>query len=108
MTDRTAEISRAMGDAELVCDALREAFGAWVKERPDGSVVVMGAGTGVAKLAGLILGQIGSEHERDTAVSGAVATLLVNSGCNAEVVLAFAAEAMRQYALSTGEVAGHA
>lgn len=108
MTDRTDDISRAMGDAELVCDALREAFGAWVRARPDGTVVVMGAGTGTAKLAGLILGQIAGENERDAATAGAVATLLVNSGCNAEVVLACAAEAMRQYALSTGEVAGHA
>lgn len=108
MSEQDQDISKAMTDAQQVCEAMSVAFTAWMQAQPDGTVIVMGAGTGVAKLAGLVLEKITDGPSRDSGVAGAIATLLINSECNIEAVLSFVGQAMEAHALASAETVGHA
>lgn len=101
-------VARAMAVAQQSFEAMSVAFGVWVRSLPDGTVPIVGTGTGIAKLAGTILEQISNDAARDAAVVGAVATLLVNSGCNIPEALRMIGDALHAHELATTEAAGHA
>lgn len=102
------DVARAMHDAQQTCSAMAVAFDAVMRSQPDGSVTMVGAGTGVAKLAGLILERISDEDHRAAAVMGAVVTLLASANCDSLAVLDRARQAVQAYALATVQEAGHA
>lgn len=102
------DVAKAMHDAQQTCSAMAVAFDAVMRSQPDGSVTMVGAATGVAKLAGLILERISDDESRMAAVVGAIVTLLASANCDSEVALERAQETMRAYSLATTEEAGHA
>lgn len=106
--DRDEEIAKAMETARQVSMVMAEYFTTWVDTQPPESVTLAGAGSGMAKLSGMILSKTENRDARNAGAIGAVVTLLANCECDAQLVLENAARALKRYALATAEVAGSA
>lgn len=108
MSDHESDIAKAHADAVAVGDHMAQTFQIWIQSQPDGTVVITGAATGIAKVVGVVLSRITDDDHRAAAAASAIATILVNCNVHQIDVLNMALDVLEAMSLATKEVAGHA
>ncbi len=96
---------RFSNQAHAAAVVFEKAFAAWVKAQPDDTVMIAAAVSGMGLFAAKTSLRIDTQNERVPAVVGAALTMIVNSGCDPDLL----SKAMRSAIFQMNpEVAGNA